>query len=729
MTYLGNTSSLSSAPDTRHKSQLLLNSQCIAEVRKRWERGEYPDLATLLAKHPEIKRCRSFVLDLAHEEYCHRLAAGESLDAEEFSRQFPTFQQSLYFLIEVHKLLDHDPHFRILQDNISWPKLGEEFLGFSILSELGRGTFARVYLASESALGGRIVALKVALHGSGEAETLGKLKHPNIVPVYSIQEDAKTGLTAICMPYLGRTTLCDVLDKAFSNKQFPNKSRIIVDTIRDLNDDADVLELSSFDRILRNGLYIEGIIHLAIQLAEALEYTHSCGICHGDLKPSNVLLSLEGRPLLLDFNLSVEKHFNSSKIGGTLPYMAPEQLELVMLEESDGSVRTDPQTDIFSLGVILYQLLSGDLPFGSISWDSPIEQVAEQLLKEQTKGPCSLRKKNKHVDQRLAQLIHDCLAYSPEQRPKSASVLINAFRKELTPFRRTILWYHHHRWFVGSMACILLMLFLMGVSIFAFRGPYSVRQFDSGLQNYNMGKYELAIKYFDDSLLVNQKQHDVLFSRGRAYVKLNNFRLAWEDFKESFRLYPKAETSACKGYCLSKLGYTKEAIDAYQTSISMGYQSAAVLNNLGYIYFQLNKLDVASRYLEQALEADNNLQATHHILVLVHLSRALNGYPLSEAAFKHAQKAIELGPKTANLYFNTALLYAFASKLDPTLRQPAIEYLERAIEYGINPKILFSTPTLSSLHEEEQFKNLMTKPPGKKPLIPAEYLVDPLGNQ
>jgi serine/threonine protein kinase len=669
------------------------------------------------------------VLDLAHEEYCRRLATGESLDADEFSRQFPSYQKSLFFLIEVHKLLEHDPHFRIFQDNVSWPKFGEEFLGFSILSELGRGTFARVYLASESALGGRIVALKVALHGSGEAETLGKLKHPNIVPVYSIQEDAKTGLTAICMPYLGRTTLCDVLDKAFSNKQFPKKSRIIVDTIRDLNDDADMLEPSSFDRILRNGLYIEGIIHLAIQLAEALEYTHSCGICHGDLKPSNVLLSLEGRPLLLDFNLSVEKHFNSSRIGGTLPYMAPEQLELVILEESDVSVRTDPQTDIFSLGVILYQLLSGDLPFGSISWDSPIEQVAEQLLKEQAKGPCSLRKKNKHLGQRLSQLIHDCLAYSPEQRPKSASVLINAFRKELTPFRRTIRWYHHHCWLVGLMAFILLMFFLMGVSFFAFRAPYSVRQFRSGLQLYNRGEYELAKNYFNESLQANTNQPQMLFARGRAYQKLNNYRLAYEDFQESFRLSPNAETSACMGYCANKLGYHKEAIKLYQTALSMNHQSPFILNNIGFSYFQIRQFDEANRYLEQAVAADNNLQAAHHTLFLITLSRALNGYSFSESAFEHAQKAIELGPQTADLYFNTALLYAFAAKENPTLRRPAIEYLEKAVECGINPKDLISNPAFSSLREEQQFKNLMTKPPGKKPPIKSKYLVDPLGNQ
>ena len=453
MTYFENTSTFSSVADIRQKNKLLSTSRITSEIRKLWEQGEYPDVATLLAKHPEIKRYRSLVLDLAHEEYCRRLTTGESLDADEYSRQFPTFQKSLYFLIEVHKLLDHDPYFRVLQDNIPWPKPGEHFLGFSLLSELGRGTFARVFLATEPALGDRLVALKVALHGSSEAETLGKLKHPNIVPIYSIIEDTKTGLTAICMPYLGRTTLSDLLDRAFSNQQLPEKSRIIIDTIRDLNDDIDTWELSSFDRILRNGLYIEGIIHLALQLAEALNFTHSSGICHGDLKPSNVLLSLEGRPLLLDFNLSFERHFHPGRIGGTLPYMAPEQLELVVLEKLDHPICTSPQSDLFALGVILYQLLSGDLPFGSIPWDSPVEQIADQLIEAQKKGPCPLHMKNKHVDRQLAQLIHDCLAFDPKQRPKSANDLISALHGELTPYRHSLRWIHYNPYRVGMIVC------------------------------------------------------------------------------------------------------------------------------------------------------------------------------------------------------------------------------------------------------------------------------------
>jgi eukaryotic-like serine/threonine-protein kinase len=726
MTTIGNMSTL---PLAAGIAQLSLDSIVTSEIRKRWDDGQFPDLAALLETHPEIKPYRSFVLDLAHEEYSRRLAGGESIDAEEYSKQFPSYQKSLYFLIEVHKLLAHDPEFLSPAD-ISWPAIGEDFLGFAIRSELGRGTFARVYIASESALGGRIVAVKVALHGSGEANTLGRLKHPNIVPVYSVQEDIETGLTAICMPYLGRTTLCDVLDRAFSNKQLPQRSQIIVETIRRQNADANAdLKQSSFHRILRNGPYIEGIVHLAVQLTEALEYTHSCGICHGDLKPSNVLLSLEGRPLLLDFNLSVERQFGSGRIGGTLPYMAPEQLAPLTNPQSDGGVRTAPQTDIFALGVILYHLLTGDLPFKPASWDAAVEQVAEQLRKEQAKGPCAIRTKNNHVSRRLEKLIHSCLAFNPQQRPSSASELKEALRKELAPFRRALRWCQYHRRLAASIACMSMAIILLCAAFFLLRPPYNARQFQSGMLLYQQGKYEAAIECFNNSLQTDKNQPDVLFARGRAYLKAGSYGVASEDFRISFRLCPSSETMVCRAYCISKLGHHREAVEYYLKALSLGYKSPLMLHDLGFSCYQSSQHDRAADFLQQALAVKSDLQASHHVLMLLELNKSLNGKPVSREALEHAQKALELGPPAGDLYYAVSTLYACAAKDSPEMKQAAANYAQKALDYGIDPQTIIDTPALSFLQKDQQFKELLTRQPGSRPLVKSEYLVDPLGDR
>ncbi|MGA2799678.1 MAG: tetratricopeptide repeat protein, partial [Thermoguttaceae bacterium] len=233
---------------------------------------------------------------------------------------------------------------------------------------------------------------------------------------------------------------------------------------------------------------------------------------------------------------------------------------------------------------------------------------------------------------------------------------------------------------------------------------------------------------FNNSLQTNKKQDDVLFARGRAYQKANNYPLAYEDFKESFRLSPKAETSACMGYCANKLGFHKEAIELYQKALSLGYKSSLVLHNLGYSYFQLKKFDEASGYLEQALEDKSDLQASHHVLVLVYINRAFNGLSPTEVAFEHAKKAIELGPDTGDLYFNTALLYACAAGDNPEMKQAALQYAEKAVEYGVNPKKIIGTPAFSILQADQQFKTLLTKQPSKGPLVKSEYLVDPFEN-
>ena len=178
------------------------------------------------------------------------------------------------------------------------------------------------------------------------------------------------------------------------------------------------------------------MIHLASQLADALAHAHERGICHRDLKPSNILMSPEGRPLLLDFNLSTDDRFPAGRIGGTLPYMAPESLAAVSDTHLRGPLsQHDPRSDIFSLGVILYELLAGSLPFGAVPCDRPVEQIASALRQRQVDGAQPIRERNGRVDKRLARLIGSCLALEPENRPRTARELASALRRQLAPRR------------------------------------------------------------------------------------------------------------------------------------------------------------------------------------------------------------------------------------------------------------------------------------------------------
>src|SRR5262249_55431516 len=154
---------------------------------------------------------RSKLLDRVYDEFCDLKAAGADVDPEAYCARYPELQASLRKLFLAHNEVSGDLE-TVRQAARRWPQPGEEFLDYSLISELGRGTFARVFLARELNLGGRLVALKLTLHDTNEPATLGKLQHPGVVPVYSARYDAATGFTIVVMPFLGGCTFCHVLD-------------------------------------------------------------------------------------------------------------------------------------------------------------------------------------------------------------------------------------------------------------------------------------------------------------------------------------------------------------------------------------------------------------------------------------------------------------------------------------------------------------------------------------
>src|SRR5262249_28179845 len=160
----------------------------------------------------------------------------------------------------------------------------------------------------------------------------------------------------------------------------------------------------------------------------ALAFVHARGICHRDLKPSNVLLGPGGEPLLLDFNLSTDRLTLEHRVGGTLPYMAPEQLRAALPDQDEAPVAIDARPDLFALRVIRYELLGGNYPFGPIPLRISTEELRSRLLERHRAGPTPLRQANPLVDRGLARLVEGCLAHDPNYRPHSAFTLAAALR-------------------------------------------------------------------------------------------------------------------------------------------------------------------------------------------------------------------------------------------------------------------------------------------------------------
>src|SRR4051794_24512418 len=171
-----------------------VSRELAAEMKGLWLKGEPADALTVLSRYPKFKSDKDLLLDLAYEEYLLRRQTPQPPDPEEFCARFPALKGPLRRRIDAARQLAPTTVLPAELPPERWPEAQDSFLGFTLLRELGRGAFARVYLATEPALGHRRVAVKVSRQGGPEARTLGRISHPNIVPVHSVQEEPSTGL-------------------------------------------------------------------------------------------------------------------------------------------------------------------------------------------------------------------------------------------------------------------------------------------------------------------------------------------------------------------------------------------------------------------------------------------------------------------------------------------------------------------------------------------------------
>ncbi|MDY3561798.1 tetratricopeptide repeat protein [Gemmata sp. JC673] len=333
------------------------------------------------------------------------------------------------------------------QDSVSsLPDVGTDFVGFYLAKELGRGAFGRVYLARQGDLAGRPVALKVARGLGAESNTLAQLQHPNIVPIYSYHSAGP--FQAVCMPFLGGTTLAGVVQSLSRRASVPSSGKEIRSTLvggrfdsstrtgsvggsvvyphevpaaaSSAPPEAAALGAAEGWARLDQFPYVEAVLAIGGQLADGLAHAHRRGILHRDLKPANVLLADDGRPMLLDFNLAEDTKLRGSAeramMGGTLPYMAPEHLEA--FRTGEGTL--DPRCDVYGLGVILFELLTGRHPF-------PLRRgyprvTVPQMIADRAAAP-SVRALNPAVSPGAEAIVRRCLAPNPSDRYQRADDL------------------------------------------------------------------------------------------------------------------------------------------------------------------------------------------------------------------------------------------------------------------------------------------------------------------
>ena len=185
---------------------LRLVEQLGEEMARRWQTGERPRAEEFFARHPEFWDQPEAALELIAEELSLRDEIGETTEAAELERRFPQWRGPVRALARCRQLLAPFPAPSRL------PVVGDNLGEFHLLAELGRGSHGRVFLATQPSLAGRPVVLKLGPDDGGEHFSLARLQHTHIVPLFSVHAFPDRELYGLCMPYLGGTTLANLLD-------------------------------------------------------------------------------------------------------------------------------------------------------------------------------------------------------------------------------------------------------------------------------------------------------------------------------------------------------------------------------------------------------------------------------------------------------------------------------------------------------------------------------------
>lgn len=316
------------------------------------------------------------------------------------------------------------PAERVPEQLLGLPAAGQTLGDFELLRVLGSGAFARVYLARQVSLG-RQVALKVSRTRGQEARTLAPLEHDHIVRVFSETIEQDRQLCLLCMQYVPGVTLERIIAGLHALPAGERSGRAILDLIDEQATDAATLDLGALrDReALAQMDLLEASCWMGARLAEALAYAHDRGVLHRDVKPANVLVNRYGRPLLADFNVAVAGDAEQG-LGGTAAYMAPEHLDAFARSDFTAPAAVDARSDLWSLGAVVYELLTGRQPYPIGSTEGPAFQVFRNLSAQRHQPPP--RVEGMDAPAALQRVFARCLAPRQEDRySKTADLAVD----------------------------------------------------------------------------------------------------------------------------------------------------------------------------------------------------------------------------------------------------------------------------------------------------------------
>lgn len=462
-----------------------------ADLEMRFGRGERKLLEEYCREHVEIDDPAGPPCELIYEEFHVRRANGDNVSPHDYYERFPLRRRELERLLGLGDKSQTTSLFG--QRRPIDLKEGDQIDDFQLLSRLGQGAFGAVYLARQRSIS-RLVALKVSADRGQEARTLAQLDHPNIVRVYDQRRLPEQKLRLVYMQLAPGGTLAEVIARIREVPPGDRHGKHLVEVLQEQTEQAGLGPMGDpkvLDSLAQMS-WTEVVFRIGMQLAQALDYAHRQGVLHRDVKPANILLSGDGTPKLADFNISSLASNPgvgaAAYFGGSLAYMSPEHLEAFNARHDRKADELDERADLYSLAVVLWELLCGQKPFRDVhapgDFYDTLDGMTERRRQKQLEPPSA---PPGEAAGHVLQILERCLDPDRDERPANGAELAQELSLCIQPRTQRLLrlpqrgWRERvRRW---PILAVLLIVTLPNAIAGAFNYAYNSEAIINGVSD------------------------------------------------------------------------------------------------------------------------------------------------------------------------------------------------------------------------------------------------------